>query len=318
MIMVLFITGRNKDHRLARAFAHQSGLELTPLRKLALDFSDRTGVLIPAWIELQIDAGNAVNIAWQFGICHADRSGSVCLHHMSEFSYLQKDEVLIMALFLMSVALGNVFVAAVGSSSGTMGHPNSPVRITTSLPAACSLPLCCSFQWRMYKGAYIQDEALQSKRVPARRRRPFHFPSDDRRGVSNLDQSAHVAWCIASPWSNHGGIMTHSIHPTLALIDSNIQELQQLILEFEALAFPTEEPTQVAPCCQPIRLKMRAGKGYDDLAKQINRRMQDHPDWQTYPNATPPANGRTTLYETTPTLSAVNLSRTPLGDDPVS
>ena len=74
--------------------------------------------------------------------------------------------------------------------------------------------------------------------------------------------------------------MTHSIHPTLALIDSNIQELQQLILEFEALAFPTEEPTPVAPCCQPIRLKMRAGKGYDDLAKQINRRMQDHPDWQ--------------------------------------
>ena len=74
--------------------------------------------------------------------------------------------------------------------------------------------------------------------------------------------------------------MTQTIHPTLALIDSNIQELQQLILEFEALAFPTEETLAPSPSVQPIRIKMRAGKGYNALAKRINQRMQDHPDWQ--------------------------------------
>ena len=75
--------------------------------------------------------------------------------------------------------------------------------------------------------------------------------------------------------------MTQSFDPTLALIDSNIRELQQLILEFEALTFPPIAPSPSdGPPKASFRIKMKAGKGYNALAKQIHRRMKDHPDWQ--------------------------------------
>ena len=91
---------------------------LTPLRKIGIGFFLTVpAFLIPAWIELQIEAGHSVNIAWQLlayvMLTAAEVFVSItCL----EFSYTQapkKMKSLIMALFLMSVALGNVFVAAV-------------------------------------------------------------------------------------------------------------------------------------------------------------------------------------------------------------
>jgi POT family proton-dependent oligopeptide transporter len=91
---------------------------LTPLRKIGIGFFLTVpAFLIPAWIEMQLAVGATVNIAWQLFayviITTAEVFVSItCL----EFSYTQapkKMKSLIMACFLMSVAIGNVFVSAV-------------------------------------------------------------------------------------------------------------------------------------------------------------------------------------------------------------
>ena len=88
---------------------------LTPLRKIGIGFFLTVpAFLIPAWIELQIDAGHSVNIAWQLLAYVMLTAAGICLHHLPN-SLIRKPQgkSLIMALFLMSVALGNIFVAAV-------------------------------------------------------------------------------------------------------------------------------------------------------------------------------------------------------------
>jgi len=91
---------------------------LTPLRKIGIGFFLTVpAFLIPAWIEVQLAAGVTVNIAWQLFAYVVMTAAEVfvsitCL----EFSYTQapkKMKSLIMACFLMSVSLGNVFVAVV-------------------------------------------------------------------------------------------------------------------------------------------------------------------------------------------------------------
>ena len=91
---------------------------LTPLRKISIGFFLTVpAFLIPAWIESALDAGHHVNIAWQLFayalITTAEVFVSItCL----EFSYTQapkKMKSLIMACFLMSVSLGNIFVSGV-------------------------------------------------------------------------------------------------------------------------------------------------------------------------------------------------------------
>jgi POT family proton-dependent oligopeptide transporter len=91
---------------------------LTPLRKIGIGFFLTVpAFLIPAWIETQLDAGTSVNIAWQLFAYAIMTTAEVfvsitCL----EFSYTQapkKMKSLIMACFLMSVSLGNVFVSLV-------------------------------------------------------------------------------------------------------------------------------------------------------------------------------------------------------------
>ena len=91
---------------------------LMPLRKIGIGFFLTVpAFLIPAWIETQLDAGATVNIAWQLFAYAIMTTAEVfvsitCL----EFSYTQapkKMKSLIMAFFLMSVSLGNVFVSAV-------------------------------------------------------------------------------------------------------------------------------------------------------------------------------------------------------------
>jgi len=92
--------------------------KLTPLRKIGIGFFLTVpAFLIPAWIESQLDAGEFVNIAWQllaYGIITAAEVfvSITCL----EFSYTQapkKMKSLVMAGFLMSVSLGNIFVSGV-------------------------------------------------------------------------------------------------------------------------------------------------------------------------------------------------------------
>jgi POT family proton-dependent oligopeptide transporter len=91
---------------------------LTPLRKIGIGFFLTVpAFLIPAWIETRLAAGVSVNISWQLFSYAIMTTAEVfvsitCL----EFSYTQapqKMKSLVMAFFLMSVSLGNVFVAAV-------------------------------------------------------------------------------------------------------------------------------------------------------------------------------------------------------------
>ena len=91
---------------------------LTPLRKISIGlFLTVPAFLLPALIETWIEAGQKPNIAWQLisyvVITAAEVFVSItCL----EFSYTQapkKMKSLIMAIFLMSVSLGNLFVAGV-------------------------------------------------------------------------------------------------------------------------------------------------------------------------------------------------------------
>lgn len=91
---------------------------LTPLRKIGVGFFLTVpAFLIPAWIEAQLDAGVAVNISWQLAAYVIMTAAEVfvsitCL----EFSYTQapkKMKSLVMACFLLSVSIGNVFVSGV-------------------------------------------------------------------------------------------------------------------------------------------------------------------------------------------------------------
>ncbi len=89
---------------------------LTPLRKISIGFFVTVpAFVLPAWIEMQMAAGEAVNIGWQLFayalITAAEVFVSItCL----EFSYTQspkKMKSFIMAIYLFSVSLGNQFVS---------------------------------------------------------------------------------------------------------------------------------------------------------------------------------------------------------------
>ena len=93
---------------------------LTPLRKISIGlFLTVPAFLLPALIETWIEAGQTPNIAWQLVsyivITAAEVFVSItCL----EFSYTQapkKMKSFIMALYLMSVSVGNLFVAGVNA-----------------------------------------------------------------------------------------------------------------------------------------------------------------------------------------------------------
>lgn len=91
---------------------------LTPLRKIGLGFFVTVpSFLIPAYIESMIQAGQTPNIAWQLlayvVITAAEVMVSItCL----EFSYTQAKNTMksmVMAFFLISVSIGNLFTSAV-------------------------------------------------------------------------------------------------------------------------------------------------------------------------------------------------------------
>jgi POT family proton-dependent oligopeptide transporter len=92
--------------------------EPTPLRKIWIGFVlTFLAFLIPAWVEWRIDSGLRPSIAWHLFAYVILTAGEVlvsitCL----EFSYTQapaRMKSFIMALFLLSVTLGNLFTSAV-------------------------------------------------------------------------------------------------------------------------------------------------------------------------------------------------------------
>jgi POT family proton-dependent oligopeptide transporter len=95
-------------------------VELTPLRKIAFGFFVAIpSFIIPAWIESQISAGLLPSVWWQIlaylFITTAEILISItCL----EFSYTQAPPRLksfVMALYLCSVSLGNLFTSLVNA-----------------------------------------------------------------------------------------------------------------------------------------------------------------------------------------------------------
>jgi POT family proton-dependent oligopeptide transporter len=139
---------------------------LTPLRKIGIGlFLTVPAFLLPAQIELWIEAGHQPNIVWQLLsyviITAAEVFVSItCL----EFSYTQapkKMKSLIMALFLMSVSLGNLFVTAVNfliqNDDGTTKLNNVEYYLffagAMALSAVLFVPLAMWYQEK----TYIQD-----------------------------------------------------------------------------------------------------------------------------------------------------------------
>lgn len=93
-------------------------VELTALKKISLGlFLTAIAFSIPAWIQMQLEQGQIPHISWQLFayllLTAAEVMVSItCL----EFSYTQAPKSMksfVMALFFMSVALGNLFTSAV-------------------------------------------------------------------------------------------------------------------------------------------------------------------------------------------------------------
>lgn len=91
---------------------------LTPLRKISLGLLLTVpAFLLPAWLELRLDQGETVNIVWQLGGYIIMTAAEILVSITAlEFSYTQapkKMKSVVMGAFLMSVAIGNFFTAAV-------------------------------------------------------------------------------------------------------------------------------------------------------------------------------------------------------------
>jgi POT family proton-dependent oligopeptide transporter len=91
---------------------------LTPLRKISIGlFLTVPAFLIPAWIEHQIEMGQTPSIAWQL-LSYAILTAAEVMVSITclEFSYTQapkKMKSFVMAGFMLSVSLGNIFTALV-------------------------------------------------------------------------------------------------------------------------------------------------------------------------------------------------------------
>lgn len=91
---------------------------LTPLRKISIGlFLTAVSFLIPAWIETRIAAGTQPTIAWQvFAYVLLTAAEVMVSITCLEFSYTQAPKTMksiIMALYYLSISLGNAFTSAV-------------------------------------------------------------------------------------------------------------------------------------------------------------------------------------------------------------
>jgi POT family proton-dependent oligopeptide transporter len=141
---------------------------LTPLRKIGIGFFLTVpAFLIPAWIETRLAAGVSVNISWQLFAYAIMTTAEVfvsitCL----EFSYTQapkKMKSLVMAFFLMSVSLGNIFVSAVNffiqNDDGSSKLAGADYYLFFSACMMATALLFIPVAMRYTGKIYIQDEA---------------------------------------------------------------------------------------------------------------------------------------------------------------
>ena len=141
---------------------------LTPLRRISLGLLLTVpAFLLPAWLEARLDAGETVNIVWQLG-CYIIMTAAEILVSITalEFSYTQAPKHMksvVMGAFLMSVALGNMFTAAVNffiqnpDGSTALDGPSYYLFLagTMAVTAVLFIPVAL---WYKEK-TYIQDEA---------------------------------------------------------------------------------------------------------------------------------------------------------------
>lgn len=141
---------------------------LTPLRKISLGLLLTVpAFLLPAWLEARLDAGETVNIVWQLG-CYIIMTAAEILVSITalEFSYTQAPKHMksvVMGAFLMSVALGNMFTAAVNffiqnpDGSTALDGPSYYLFFagTMAVTAVLFIPVALWYK----EQTYIQDEA---------------------------------------------------------------------------------------------------------------------------------------------------------------
>jgi POT family proton-dependent oligopeptide transporter len=145
---------------------------LTPLRKIGLGFFITVpAFLVPAWIETQFAAGVQVNIAWQLFAYVVLTAAEVCVSITClEFSYTQapkRMKSVIMACFLMSVSLGNIFVAAVNffiqNDDGTSKLAGADYYNFFALCMLVTAIIFIPVALRYKEEVYLQDEAESAK-----------------------------------------------------------------------------------------------------------------------------------------------------------
>ena len=152
-------------------------VRLTALRKIGLGFFVTVvAFLIPALVEHWIAQGQTPSIAWQLLAYVVLTSGEIlvsitCL----EFSYTQAPKTLkslVMALFLMSVSIGNLFTAAVNffiqNEDGTSKLEGPEYYLFFAGVMAVTAVLFIPVAMRYREKTYIQDEedAPVKKQLP--------------------------------------------------------------------------------------------------------------------------------------------------------
>lgn len=140
---------------------------LTPLRKISIGFFLATaGFMIPGWIELKLAAGVTVNIGWQL-FAYAIMTAAEVLISITclEFSYTQAPKTMksvIMALFLMSVSFGNLFVSLVNhfiqNEDGSSKLPGADYYWFFSATMLATALVFIVVAWFYKERTYIQEE----------------------------------------------------------------------------------------------------------------------------------------------------------------
>ena len=147
-------------------------VRLTPLRKIGFGlFLTVPAFAIPAWIEMRIESGASPHIIWQFWSYVLITAAEILVSITAlEFSYTQAPKRMksfVMGLYLLSVSLGNFFVARVNHF---IQNPDGTSKLTevqyylffTGCMLATALVYVVFSQF--YRGqTFIQDDELSEE-----------------------------------------------------------------------------------------------------------------------------------------------------------
>jgi POT family proton-dependent oligopeptide transporter len=141
---------------------------LTPLRKISIGFFVAVpSFLIPAWLETRIGLGYHPSVVWQVLAYLFITAAEVLVSITAlEFSYTQAPKRLksmVMAFFLTSVTLGDLFVAGVNkfieNPDGTTKLPGASYYLFFAGVLICSATVFIFVAWKFKPQTFIQDEA---------------------------------------------------------------------------------------------------------------------------------------------------------------